>query len=1655
MGTKEYKIVINGIEESIEAVASLNRQLSDLEARITEIEKKQIKISTSISSGSGSGGGSGKSAKSASSALSSEEQLLKKIEKLEDDRVAASKEIYQNYLAAKDVLKQTVNDQKQLSAKERLTANSYNLDTMQGMKEKLADIKAVLNTTDLNDKNIVSKLVKEANELNSKLKEVETAYGQFGRNVGNYDGVATSLGKFKIEVGAITREFGSAREASKTLKEELTKLEQEGKRDSVQAKNLREAYYNLSSAMKDATVSSKAMDEAMDWMESFASISSVNKGITSFFGFDEANIGKNIQDLVALQGVLKGIENIRKQMETKEGVGKILGKGFDKIDSWTFSLKRMIVQTNGVTTATRGLSVAVNLLGKAIKTVMSLGVLVAIESISWAISQAISYVKDWTKGNADLVSSEKELKSTMDVINYTLQQRLALNQALLQAQRINQVEKEIEDEKAYAEAIAKTNEELSRRAKMDPQNATFAKGMENAGRQSGVNDFLQNDEGVTTLGGFSEAAKDIDELMRRYNALSEAVQKNTGLVYKNAEGVEVAHLSASDAKDELNHLEQYLAGNMVGAMQQFDLSTEKGRKGLERFVNGILNSNDTLYKSLLLRLPELVSNNAGKFGDGLNEYLKLIQQFAQQANQELKQLKFEEMAQGILDQADETGKRLTAKRKKELGDRFNTLSTEQKVQQFKLYKDASRALDKMQKQRDARTLKSLKSSAKKEVDVEAEIQRLRVERMKEGLTKQIAQLNQERNEKLKKAKADGVRVGELSVEINETYDQKIEDVKRKHAKEVEAINSDMYSSMLEEQARALDMELDNQIEANNALSKAFEKIGTDATASYAIQGTQSLRKSTQMDMGIVSNRKKSNDFIYRQQAEKKYNEELKKLEAERTQITDSEYKNRKKKLDEELDFQTRVNGEMVEDYKKLIDAMREANMSFDELSRVENAKDNELRPLIKTKEELEAIGVLDDKQKTTLEEINAIIANRTKAYDEQIAQLKEIADLNEKKFNDTQSNLQTKYQGQEGLTGELTKRLDQELYSGDQSKAFNERVTAVRAYWEARINAEEQGIERERELNLQLSQSDYQRNIDAESRNYEESLAKQKEFFDKRLEQITNANMSEEEKETQKTQLISDNENAIVQIKELHAEKIKQIDEKASSDLYRINNNALESRKSLQTDYVNDELNELSKFYSSVSQLERKQPVKNSLGFTNWKETDKNNKQLLASYQAMFNNIQEQRDKLNEKLRSGLIDKTTYDSSMSDLDAFSSELGEKMDQVKDNMSLGHKIQTIIQESQQYLQGVADLSQNILSAVWAAEDAAFEREKEALQKRLEAVEKVYDEMDSRAQEHRDNMNSLEDDIASAQGDARDRLIARYNAEKAAEKEALKEKKKAEKEKEKIEKQQEKLDEEQREKQKERDLIQAAINTAMAVTFAAMNTWPVPAIPMMALAAATGAAQIAAINAKKYATGGVLEGSSHAQGGVKVLGGTAEVEGGEYITNKVTTEKNVEVLDFINSNVKKLDLSDFVKFYYPNVKKYATGGVLEGPSHSDGGIKVLGGMAEVEGGEYITNRVTTENNAEVLDFINSNRKKLDISDFIDFYSSKTQSNVIRSASPHRVFADGGTLPTINNDISMGSQVLAAIEKYSNKPTVVSVTEILDRASDVNNVKVMAGL
>ena len=260
---------------------------------------------------------------------------------------------------------------------------------------------------------------------------------------------------------------------------------------------------------------------------------------------------------------------------------------------------------------------------------------------------------------------------------------------------------------------------------------------------------------------------------------------------------------------------------------------------------------------------------------------------------------------------------------------------------------------------------------------------------------------------------------------------------------------------------------------------------------------------------------------------------------------------------------------------------------------------------------------------------------------------------------------------------------------------------------------------------------------------------------------------------------------------------------------------------------------------------------------------------------------------------------------------------------------------------QWLQQVGQTMNTILSSLSEIQSNQYDKMIDQQEKYIDEYQKMLDKQKEITQEHASAVDSIEDELSTARGDRRQHLIDQLNAEMAAQRASLAQQKKIEKEKEKAEHKKADLEYAQAVARKRMQESQALINAAMAVSMAAVNSWPIPAIPMMTLAAAAGAAQYAAVKSQyipkpSYGSGGVIQGKSHKEGGVPVLGGRAEVEGGEYITNKVTTSKNVDLLDYINSKKKRINLDDLIEFYgvgspvKNNIQtvrtKFADGGVV---------------------------------------------------------------------------------------------------------------------------------
>lgn len=98
-----------------------------------------------------------------------------------------------------------------------------------------------------------------------------------------------------------------------------------------------------------------------------------------------------------------------------------------------------------------------------------------------------------------------------------------------------------------------------------------------------------------------------------------------------------------------------------------------------------------------------------------------------------------------------------------------------------------------------------------------------------------------------------------------------------------------------------------------------------------------------------------------------------------------------------------------------------------------------------------------------------------------------------------------------------------------------------------------------------------------------------------------------------------------------------------------------------------------------------------------------------------------------------------------------------------------------------------------------------------------------------------------------------------------------------------------------------LIEGIVNTAVGVT-AALKYGPILGPIFAAIIGAMGALQTGIIikQMSKLEKGGLLKGKSHKQGGMRVEGTNIEVEGGEYVVNKKSTTKYINLIEAINED-----------------------------------------------------------------------------------------------------------------------------------------------------------
>lgn len=445
-------------------------------------------------------------------------------------------------------------------------------------------------------------------------------------------------------------------------------------------------------------------------------------------------------------------------------------------------------------------------------------------------------------------------------------------------------------------------------------------------------------------------------------------------------------------------------------------------------------------------------------------------------------------------------------------------------------------------------------------------------------------------------------------------------------------------------------------------------------------------------------------------------------------------------------------------------------------------------------------------------------------------------------------------------------------------------------------------------------------NINAENERYEDL----RQSIEKTLELAKNSGDEENQKSLNKQ--LQENERQ-------HLRALSLIERQGQQDINRVVNDALKERSDITKKALNEQINEYDGFASKVQNRLQNTLQTNEWGFTT-SEWRKGLKTAEKDVKTAIEGIDQTLSNAKREFEKGNLTFLDYNDIKEQGERAKESLSSDLKDIRRNIK--ENIETDIAAFNQYFTAAFQGLGDVLGWLNERAMAELDYQRDLLDKENELLDKKLQEQEDITSRHKERIDEIEDELKTARGDRRDALIDALNEQIAAQRKSLVEEQKIEKQKEALKQKEDALELERKKKQREQDIIQAIISTALATAngLATKPFLPV-GIAMGSLATSLGLAQIAIMRSTKYAEGGLLRGKDHAHGGIKTPYG--ELEGNEFVINKSTTMKNLSLIDFINSNKKKLDLSDFISYFNKTSKpalkntskelKFANGGLLD--------------------------------------------------------------------------------------------------------------------------------
>ena len=1562
---KVFQIEINGLTQSVDAVKALNDQLKDLESRIKRLQnaKVEVKVSGNDTTQQKSVVSGNRNANDATrqqtNALNELARLQQQVSKQQAQSEALLTQEYQEQLRIKtqiqDQNKEATKDIQQ-QARGIKDMNGEYANTLAGQRAYLSELKNALANTELGTDEW-EKLGQEVLRVNTNVKKLEESYGVFTRNVGNYASAAKGFKELADGTKQYENTLNGLNAKLNDLNDNLRNLDVGTEEYKKAQKEIAELKQRMNELQQGAETAGNAMEEKLG-----VKFTTVINGIS--YTFDDVN---------------QGIGLLEDKLYSMAQAGDTTSKEFREIQKEIARLRNSVVSVDAAIDNMIGTS-------KGLRNITSLFTgFTGIASLGQGLQGLFG------GQNADLDESIQKFTS----LTMVLQGLIAIQQQMAQENttftrtlrtvndRISSVLGGFDNyiQKVTAARDISRDFEGSISDYFGEAFMNILDVVDKAGSE--ISTKFENI--LETLGELPQNKKlsltelftlDDDTLRSKYNDMKKDFGDLLVDFRNEAKNANIFEELQAATDNWINSI------NTVGKMNGFTRWLSSGTIAAKAFavaIRGITIALKALSKALIITaLIQALMWTIEKLTQAIGFVVNKIKQWSGDTGDLIDS---SNLLQGTLERQREEWERLseavdkaresTGKYKTEMDAFKNSIN-----EAGKQLKDFVIGVDRMEKlSENLDEGMGLFSTGKwGGVDSVEEF-----EKEYKNLMKVVQQgqdrfrgkgfggfWNTQKDAMEDLANAQKAVIKDFMYQINQIDFNKPEEAVKQFRK---LIDDEMYASALanieelfpeEEWAKNLKLMVEHYEEAIDMMKDKDDELAesTKEAAQKSVEEIEAMKKQLR-DINTYNLQFTPGQWRFgyeRQSLKDQYEDERKAAEgnAELIAAIDKKYYNDRRELIrrqaqeiKQVNFEIQQNE--LESQKEGLDK-RLAQLELSRQQELNAARQSD----INVGEQLVAINKKYDAQilqekKEFYKQVEEAAKERNKALIEQEEQfMQQDLEMARRVAQMQQQNTRSGFENENhNITENITYNVN---VTG--SEGLDER----KKYYDQLLQAQMDYIAKKEQLDKQEAQQNTDWQMEDSQNQYQDRLKQLDEFYKEQQsildEQHEQGLVSEEEYNNEITKLKQKQLEQEKTLQEQANAEQMQIIQQGENEQTRIMQEANDARVEANNEYLKEMTDNLDQYYDDINSNRRStsKANTNSLGIINYKKERENLQNTLKEYQNLMSNIDTEYSNLQQKLNNKEISFNDFKQAKEELDGLRqhAEQSAKMTQTAlDNLvnTVAASVLNVINGYMSAFNDIWSMVSDLRSNELEYEEERLERQQEILDEELEQIEDAYAKQEEATQEHKDKINSIEGELSTARGDRRQALIDQLAKEREAELKSLqneqdiqKKKQANEKKQQALEKQQQALDKKRWQQDKQNKIVQATINTFTAVTNAlAVQPWFV-GLALSAVALGLGMANVAKISSQQYmAEGGLLQGKSHAQGGIPVGNTGIVVEGDEFVTNKVTTRHNLPLLEYINSQRRPITKEDLVNFYDDKkgrslvsrnvTNRYADGGQLQ--------------------------------------------------------------------------------------------------------------------------------